>query len=73
MCLIEFLKYKKELDQRVQVIQSGLGGVGIRSALLNTQQIIELLYGVYNPEDVDGGKQKYNYNFDDWEWINILS
>ena len=52
----EFSKYKKELDQRVQVISSGLGSIGIRSALLNTQQVIELLYGVYNPEE--SNKQK---------------
>ena len=39
----EFANYKKELEQRVQVVQSGLGSVGIRTALLNTQQLIELL------------------------------
>ncbi len=53
----EFNQYSKEMDQRVQVIQSGLGSIGIRSALLNTQQIIELLYGVYNPEEAS--KQKF--------------
>ena len=52
----EFANYKKELDQRVQVTQSGLGSIGVRSALLETQQLIELLYGVYNPEEAN--KQK---------------
>lgn len=52
----EFQNYQKELEQRVQVIESGLGGIGIRTALLNTQQLIELLYGVYNPEE--GHKEK---------------
>jgi hypothetical protein len=52
----EFQQYSKEIDQRVQVIQAGLGSIGIRSALLSTQQIIELLYGVYNPEEAN--KQK---------------
>lgn len=52
----EFNQYKVELDQRAQVVQSGLSGVGIRSAILSTQQIIELLYGVYNPEEAS--KQK---------------
>lgn len=47
----EFDTYKKELEQRVQVIESGLGSIGVRTALLNTQQLIELLYGVYNPEE----------------------
>jgi len=52
----EFAQYKKELEQRAQVIQSGLGSIGIRTALLNTQQLIELLYGVYNQEEAN--KQK---------------
>ena len=47
----EFHSYKQELEQRVQVVQSGLGSVGIRSEPLNTQQIIELFYGIYNPEE----------------------
>lgn len=47
----EFQTHQKELEQRVQVIEAGLGSIGIRCALLNTQQLIELLYGVYNPEE----------------------
>lgn len=51
-----FQKYKIELEQRVQVVQNGLETLGIRSATLNTQQIIELLYGVYNPEEASKEK-----------------
>ena len=47
----DFATYQKELEQRVQVIESGLGSIGIRTAILNTQQLIELLYSVYNPEE----------------------
>ena len=47
----QFEKYKQELSQRIQVIQSGLGSIGVRTAPLNTQQIVELLYGIYNPEE----------------------
>ena len=47
----EFDKWKQEIDQRVQVISSGLGSVGMRTAKLNTQQIIELFYGIFNPEE----------------------
>lgn len=52
----EFNQYKKELEQRIQVVQSGLGSISIRSAVLNTQQIIELFYGVYNPEEASKEK-----------------
>lgn len=52
----EFARYKVELEQRVQVVSSGLSSMGIRTATLNTQQIIELLYGVYNPEEASKEK-----------------
>lgn len=52
----EFLTHSKELEQRVQVIESGLGTIGIRTAKLNTQQLIELLYSIYNPEEANKEK-----------------
>lgn len=55
--LEEFNAYKEELSQRVQVIASGLSSIGMRSAQLNTQQVIELLYSIYNPEE--SNKQKF--------------
>lgn len=56
MTFDEFNRWKEELAQRVQVIASGLGSIGMRSAQLNTQQIIELFYNVYNQEEAN--KQK---------------
>jgi len=56
-----FEKYRQELSQRVQVIQNGLGSIGVRTAPLNTQQVVELLYGIYNPEEA--AKEKLiNFN-----------
>ena len=52
----EFQTYKQELTQRMQVVQGGLGAIGIRCAQLDSQQVIELLYGIYNPEE--SSKQK---------------
>lgn len=63
----EFEHYKVELERRVQVIESGLGSIGIRTAKLNTQQIIELLYAAYNPEEaakeklIDAGELNSEY------------
>jgi len=57
----QFANYRQELNQRAQVIQSGLGSIGVRSAELNTQQVVELLYGIYNPEEA--AKEKLiNFN-----------
>lgn len=44
-----FEEDKKELILRVQTVMSGLQGVGIKAAVLDTEEIIELLYAVYNP------------------------
>ena len=46
----KFLDRRKELLQRVQLVMSGLSGMGLNSALLKTQNLIELYYESYNPE-----------------------
>ncbi|HEB01525.1 MAG TPA: hypothetical protein ENI16_00830 [Candidatus Portnoybacteria bacterium] len=49
----EFEKYKNQLWQRVEMIKSSLERIGLRVAPLNTQELIELYYTLYNP-----GKEK---------------
>ena len=48
----EFQRLKSQLQQRVSHVQSGLSGIGIRMVQLNTQELIELYYTLYNPEAV---------------------
>lgn len=45
----EFGKNKGQLLQRVQHIASGLAGMGLKMTTLNTQELIELFYSLYNP------------------------
>ena len=47
----EFKAYRQELLERTKIIMEGLSGVGVRTALLATQEVIELLYASYNPEE----------------------
>lgn len=47
----KFKKAKAELDDRTRVIQSGLGSVSLKAEILNTQQLVELYYGLYNQEE----------------------
>ena len=49
--LAKFEEYAAKLNERAQIIASGLGSVGLRAIQLNTQEIIELLYMTYNPEE----------------------
>jgi len=46
--LKEFETVKKELSQKVEVVQQGLASLGLKSVLLTTEQIIELMYSSYN-------------------------
>lgn len=48
----EFLKFKNQLWQRVNHVMMGLHGAGIFMAPLNTQELIELFYDMYNPDMV---------------------
>lgn len=47
----EFVKYRGQLMQRVDAVGLGLRRLGLRSALLNTEELIELFYGLYNPTE----------------------
>ena len=47
----EFDKFKNQLMQRVDAVSLGLRRLGLRVALLNTEELIELFYGLYNPTE----------------------
>ena len=46
----DFEVEKKYLTQKAETVASGLQGIGIRALQLNTQELIELFYGAYNPD-----------------------
>lgn len=48
-----FEEYKNQLWQRVDTVVSGLQRFGVRSAPLNTEELIELFYGLYNPTEFE--------------------
>lgn len=45
----EFIQLKKGLNQRINVVKSGLENTGLTVDQLNTQKLIELFYETYNP------------------------
>ncbi|MBU3965202.1 hypothetical protein KKG29_01660 [Patescibacteria group bacterium] len=51
----EFDKNKGQLWQRVEHVANGLAGIGIRTTPLNTQELIELFYMLYNPDISERG------------------
>ncbi|MEI6649958.1 MAG: hypothetical protein WCL23_00830 [Candidatus Moraniibacteriota bacterium] len=44
-----FETYKNQLFQRADLVASALMGTGVRTTLLGTEEVIELLYNSYNP------------------------
>lgn len=55
-----FTEYKNQLWQRVDTIMAGLQRFGVRSVPLNTEELIELFYGLYNPTEFERVVQKIN-------------
>lgn len=47
----QFMERKNELIQRTNMVAQGLASVGVRAAVLKTQEIIELFYGSYNVDE----------------------
>lgn len=51
-----FLEYKTQLLQRVDAVQLGLQRFGVRSAVLKTDELIELFYSLYNMQEMEKEK-----------------
>lgn len=48
-----FLENKVQLQQRADVVSGGLSSMGIRSVPLNTEELIELYFKLFNPGEID--------------------
>jgi len=46
----EFGSLVKQLNERVELVASGLGNVGLHTDRMSTRDLIEVLYQVYNPK-----------------------
>ncbi len=47
----QFDRYKQQIEEQVNVLISGLASMGLRAVQLNTQELVEFYYGIYNPEE----------------------
>ncbi len=45
----EFNEFKNNLWQRVEFVAAGLRGMGVKTAPLKTEELVELFYKLYNP------------------------
>jgi type IV secretory pathway VirB4 component len=51
----EFQRAKTQLWQRMEFVAHGLRGCGLFCAPLNTQELIELFWSIYHPEEAEVG------------------
>jgi hypothetical protein len=51
---VDFEEKRSQLEERVAVVQQGLGRCGINSAQLGTEEVVEVFYKVFNPGAVEG-------------------
>ena len=54
-----FVKWQKMLNTRVSLVQEGLWSLWVRTELLNTKEVISLLFSMYNPL-LDSTQWDYN-------------
>lgn len=47
----EFAQWKSQLLQRVDAVAGGLKRLGLRVVPLDTEELVELFYGLYNPSE----------------------
>lgn len=47
-----FEEQRTQLDERVSVVSSGLGRIGVKIEQLDTEAVIELFYKTFNPGDI---------------------
>lgn len=52
----KFEEYKNQLWQRVDSVIQGIVRTGVRAVPLNTEELIELFYSLYNPGELEKGK-----------------
>lgn len=50
----DFEEKRSQLEQRLGVIQQGLGRCGVKSIQLGTEEVVEVFYKVFNPGENEG-------------------
>lgn len=57
---INLEEHKIQLQQRVDTVIQGLARIGLRSVPLNTEELIELFFRLYNPSEMESSKIPQN-------------
>lgn len=55
-----FTEHKIQLEQRVALVEQGLNRVGVRTIPLKEEELVELYYHIFNPEEVTRSAPEHN-------------
>lgn len=47
----QFEENKTQIEQRIALVEQGLSRIGVRTAVLGTEEVIELFYHLFNPSE----------------------
>ncbi|MDQ5951712.1 MAG: hypothetical protein QG639_993 [Patescibacteria group bacterium] len=50
----QFEEHRIQLDQRVALVMEGLAGIGVKTVALKSDDLVELFYHIYNPDNPTG-------------------
>jgi type IV secretory pathway VirB4 component len=53
-----FFEHRAQLEQRIAVVEQGLARIGIRTSLLGTEELTELFFHIFNPDDLTHAPKK---------------
>ncbi|MDE2079697.1 MAG: hypothetical protein KGI73_04950, partial [Patescibacteria group bacterium] len=48
-----FEEHRSQLEQRMSIVEQGIGRTGVRTVTLGTEEVIELLYKEFNPGELE--------------------
>lgn len=51
----KFEEYKSQLWQRTETVAGSIASTGVRTVPLNTEELVELYYGLFNPGELEKG------------------
>ena len=50
----KFQEHRTQLEQRTNLVEQGLNRIGVRTIMLQSEELVELFYHIFNPSDVTG-------------------
>lgn len=54
----KFSEDRSQLEQRISIVEQGLARIGVRTVSLGNEELIELYYHIFNPEDMSKAPQR---------------